>query len=165
MAATMAYSVFLANAMISQAFGDTATYPQNIVEAMLELTSSQMKDCFWGSNLDNAIRYLTAHRLELLRQKQGSLGEVLTSQDRQNAALAQSLPVGAKINSISSSQGSNTVSFAPTPVETGQSQSKQAWYQGRPGNEESLGSTVWGLLYNSLQPVQRSQLLTFARTT
>lgn len=165
MATTMTYSVFLANAMISQAFGDTATYPQNIVEAMLELTSSQMKDCFWGDNLNNAIRYLTAHRLELLRQKQGSLGAITTVQDKQNAALAQSLPVGAKINSITSSQGSNTVSFAPTPLETGQSQSKKAWYQGRPGNDESLGSTLWGLLYNSLQPAQRSQLLTFARTT
>jgi hypothetical protein len=165
MAATMTYSTFLANAMVGRAFGDTTIYPQTIVESMLELTSGQMDRCFWGISLNDAIRFLTAHRLELLQQGQGTLSTPATAQDKESAALSKRLPVGSKISSITSSQGSNTVAFAADTNQLAQSQSKQAWYQGRPGNEESLGATFWGMLYAGLQPAQRSQLLTFARTT
>lgn len=116
--------------MAAAGFGDTARFSQALVEQVLDEAEMDTPDPFWGDLQARAIKYLTAHRLTMLTQADviGTGGAT---------GIAGAGIVKGNIQSISASQGSQSVSYG-----------RDSSFE---GSGEGITSTYWGLQWLKLR--------------
>lgn len=137
----MTYAEFIADATISAAgLADTAVYGQPLVTQILEEVGCLLPLSRWSiqctscNRRELAIKYLTAHRLTVLRQT-GAIGG-----NNQTSGL-----ISGQISSISASQGNQSVSFSQSSGET----SGAGWLA------EGQTPTVWWTFFQALMGTRR----------
>jgi hypothetical protein len=146
------YAEFVADALFAPVFGgaNEPNYPEAYVTQLLELANLDVTLCRYLRRQDVAIKYLTAHRLVML-ERAGVLGSggSATATPAASSGLENKIAPGSTLSSLSVSQGSNSASFTAASS----SSSEKNHMGGIPGAKEGLESTIWGVMFLSLEPI------------
>lgn len=143
----VSYADFIADSFFAVVFGDTAKYPEVFVSGVLDYTSAEILDCYWGLNQNRAIKLLTAHRLEKF-YKAGAIGGTAPTQQIPSE-LKPYIDPTSTVTSLSASQGSNSISFSPN-----RSTGKNELNHSGIAAGEDLESTLWGQMFLSIPQTQ-----------